>query len=323
MSASPRKLESLTVVVPGLNEIDNLPKLYEDLTHTLGQGEWKLEILFVDDGSTDGTLEACRQLNAKDPRFQYISLSRNFGHQKAVTAGLDLAWSQAVVVMDADLQDPPDVVIEMIKVWSEGADVVYGRRRIRKGDSFLKKATAKAFYRLLQFMSGTPIPVDTGDFRLMDRRVVEQLRIMREQGRYIRGMVSWVGFIQRPVIYDRPPRHKGESKYPYFRQIRLAWEGISAFSTWPLRMATMVGIFFSMVAFGMAVYYALRKILINDFDPGWASIMVSIFAVGGAQLFFIGVVGEYIAKTFEEIKKRPLYIIRETSGNAEKRPGSA
>jgi len=322
MSSPSRKLDSLTVVVPGLNEEENLPVLYAELIHVLGNREWKLDILFIDDGSTDGTLRVCRELNAKDPRFQYVSLSRNFGHQLALTAGLDLSQGRAVVTMDADLQDPPEVVLEMIKLWEQGVDVAYGQRRTHKNIPVFKRLTAQMFYRLLRSMSAVPIPTDTGDFRLIDRQVMDQLKTMREQGRFIRGMVSWVGFEQQPVLYDRPGRHQGSTKYPLLRQIRLAWEGISAFSSWPLRMATMTGILFSLMAFIMVIYYIARKIYFDDFTKGWASIMVAIFAVGGVQMLFIGIVGEYLAKTFEELKGRPLYIVRETSGSLLRQPTS-
>jgi len=315
MSGISRKLDSLTVVVPGLNEEDNLPLLYAELIRVLGNKEWELDILFVDDGSTDSTLNVCRQLNARYPRFNYVSLSRNFGQQFALTAGTDFARGRAVVTMDADLQDPPEVVLEMIKLWEQGVDVAYGQRRTHSNISIFKQFTAKLFYRILQSMSDISIPTDTGDFRLIDRRVIEHLKTMREQGRFFRGMVSWVGFEQRPVLYDRPGRYKGITKYPLFRMVRLAWEGISAFSSWPLRMATMTGILFSLLAFVMVIYYVIRKIYLDDFAKGWASIMVAIFAVGGIQLFFIGIVGEYLAKTFEELKGRPLYIVRETGGN--------
>jgi len=315
MSSQTRTLDSLTVVIPGLNEEESLPILYAELVRVLGNREWKLNILFVDDGSTDGTLRVCRELNARDPRFQYISLSRNFGHQLALTAGMDLSHGRVVVTMDADLQDPPEVVLEMIKLWEQGVDVAYGQRRSHENIPVFKRLTAQMFYRILRSMSEVPIPTDTGDFRLIDRRVMDQLRTMREQGRFIRGMVSWVGFEQRPVLYDRPGRNQGSTKYPLFRQLRLAWEGISAFSSWPLRMATMTGVLFSLMAFVMVIYYIARKIYFDDFTKGWASIMVAIFAVGGVQMFFIGIVGEYLAKTFEELKGRPLYVVRETSGN--------
>jgi dolichol-phosphate mannosyltransferase len=309
-----RKLESLTVVIPGLNEEESLPALYAELIRVLGNREWALEILVVDDGSTDGTVAICRQLNAADPRFQYLSLSRNFGHQMALTAGLDMARGQAVVTMDADLQDPPEVVLQMIQLWQEGVDVAYGQRRTFEHLPLHKQVAAKCFYRLLRSMSKVSIPADTGDFRLMDRRVMDHLRVMREQGRFLRGMVSWIGFRQQAVLYDRPDRHGGSSKYPFFRLAGLAWAGISSFSSWPLRMATMTGMLFSFLAFAMVVYYVIREVYVGDFAHGWASIMVAIFGVGGVQLLFVGVVGEYLAKSFEELKGRPLYIIREASG---------
>jgi len=311
--ASSRKLSTLCVIVPGLNEGENLIALYDELQRSLGGHHWALEVLFVDDGSTDNTLDICRQLHRRDPNFQYISLSRNFGHQRALTAGLDVVRGEAVVVMDADLQDPPSVVLEMIAVWEQGIDMVYGKRLTRDGETMMKKVTAKLFYQLLRHMTSTPIPEDTGDFRLMDRRVVLQLRRMREQARFLRGMVSWVGFSCQPVFYHRLPRQRGTTKYPFFRMLRFAWEGITSFSAAPLRLATVAGIGFSIMAFAMAGYYILRQIIYQDFIKGWASVMVAIFLVGGLQLLFIGIVGEYLAKAFDELKDRPLYILAESS----------
>ena len=220
-----RKLEKLCVIIPGLNEAQNLNLLYRELERLLGQNTWQLEIIFIDDGSSDNTLKVCRELHESDPRFQYVSLSRNFGHQRALTAGLDVCTGDAVVIMDADLQDPPEVVLEMIRMWEQGIDVVYGQRRSREGETLFKKLTAKVFYRVLRLLSGAAIPEDTGDFRLMDIRVVEQLRKLREQGRFIRGLVSWLGFNQRPVFYDRQPRYKGSTKYPFLPDaaLRLGW----------------------------------------------------------------------------------------------------
>jgi dolichol-phosphate mannosyltransferase len=308
-----RKLDKLCVIIPGLNEAQNLNLLYRELERLLGQSTWQLEIIFVDDGSSDNTLKVCRQLHESDPRFQYVSLSRNFGHQRALTAGLDVCSGDAVVLMDADLQDPPEVVLEMIRLWEQGVDVVYGQRRSREGETLFKKLTAKLFYRVLRLLSGTTIPEDTGDFRLMDIRVVEQLRKLREQGRFIRGLVSWLGFQQRPVYYDRAPRYKGSTKYPLFRMLRFAWDGITAFSTMPLRVTTLCGGLISIAAFFLALYLVARKIYLNDFVPGYASIMVAIFLMGGLQLLFTGIVGEYVAKAFEELKERPLYVVRESS----------
>ena len=314
MTSVPRTLEKLCVIVPGLNEGDNLLFLYQELRRVLAQSTWKLEVIFIDDGSSDQTLAICQKLNAEDPGFQYVSLSRNFGHQRALTAGLDLASGNAIVVMDADLQDPPEVVLEMIELWRQGVDVVYGQRRTRDGETFFKKATAKLFYRVLRLLSGTAIPEDTGDFRLMDIRVVKQLRRLREQGRFMRGLVSWVGFEQRPVFYDRKPRFQGTTKYPLLRMLKFAWDGITSFSALPLRLATLTGALLSFAAFIMTLCYVYWKIYHpNDYVRGWASTMVAILAVGGVQLLFTGVVGEYLAKAFEELKERPLYIVRESS----------
>ena len=308
-----RQLTKLCVVLPGLNESENIQILYTELVRVLGQSEWELEIVFVDDGSTDNTVQLCHELNQKDPRFQYISLSRNFGHQRALTAGLDLAMGDAVVIMDADLQDPPTVVLQMIDLWKQGVDVVYGQRRSREGETLFKKATASIFYRLLRTLSGTTIPEDTGDFRLMDIRVVKQLRGLREQSRFMRGLVSWLGFKQQPVHYDRAARHGGTSKYPLLRMIRFAWDGIATFSAMPLRIATLMGTVLSVLAFALIVYYIFREILYKDLIHGWASIMVAVLGVGGMQLLVTGIVGEYLAKAFEELKDRPLYIVRESS----------
>jgi polyisoprenyl-phosphate glycosyltransferase len=311
--AIPRKLSMLSVVVPGLNEADNIQFLYEELKRCLGSSYWKLEILFIDDGSTDDTLIVCRELNAKDPSFHYLSLSRNFGHQNALTAGLDIVEGQAVVVIDADLQDPPAIVLEMISRWEQGVDVVYGQRRSRDGETFFKKATAKLFYKLLRSISDIKIPEDTGDFRLIDHRVVVELRKLRETGRFMRGLVMWTGFKQEAVMYDRCARRKGKTKYPLFRMIRFAWDGVTTFSAMPLRMATVAGTLFSLIAFSLVAYYIFRGVVFHDFIKGWASVMTAIFAVGGIQMLFIGLIGEYLAKAFEEIKGRPLYIIQETS----------
>jgi glycosyltransferase involved in cell wall biosynthesis len=234
---------------------------------------------------------------------------------------LDVARGDAVVVMDADLQDPPSVVLEMIALWEQGVDMVYGKRLTRDGETMMKKITAKLFYQLLRKMTSTPIPEDTGDFRLMDRKVVLQLRKMREQARFLRGMVSWIGFSTQPIHYHRQPRQKGTTKYPFFRMLRFAWEGITSFSAVPLRLATVAGSGFSMIAFAMAGYYILRQIIYQDFIKGWASVMVAIFLVGGLQLLFIGIVGEYLAKAFDELKDRPLYILSESSIAVEESDG--
>jgi dolichol-phosphate mannosyltransferase len=309
-----RELESLSVVVPGWNEAEMLPLLYRELVRVLGSRSWRLEILFVDDGSTDETLRLCQQFHRDDPRFNYISLSRNFGHQRALTAGLDHCTGQAVAVMDADLQDPPEVVLEMIERWRHGVDMVYGQRRSRAGETRFKKFTATAYYRIIRFFSGMSLPADTGDFRLLDRQVVESLGRVREQGRFMRGLVHWVGFRQEALLYDRRPRAAGETKYPLFKMLRFAWDGITSFSTMPLRLATWVGFGVFVAAAVLIVFYFFRKMFFHDdFVPGWTALIMAVLGFGGLQMFFIGLLGEYVAKCFEEAKGRPLYLVRASS----------
>ena len=306
-----RELESLSVVVPGLNEAETLPLLYRELIRVLGGGPWRLEIVFVDDGSTDGTPRLCEQLHRDDPRFNYLTLSRNFGHQRALTAGLDYCTGQAVAVMDADLQDPPEVVLEMIGRWKEGVDVAYGQRSSREGETPFKKITAAAYYRIIRFFSGMALPADTGDFRLMDRQVVESLGQVREQGRFMRGLVHWVGFRQEPVFYDRKPRIAGETKYPFLKMLRFAWDGITSFSATPLRFATWCGFSVFLASALLILFYFLRKVVFHDdLIPGWTALFMAVLAFGGLQMFFIGLLGEYVAKCFEEAKNRPLYLVR-------------
>jgi len=309
-----RDLASLSVVVPGLNEAETLPLLYRELIRVLGGGPWRLEILFVDDGSTDESLKICEALHREDPRFNFVSLSRNFGHQRALTAGLDHCTGQAVAVMDADLQDPPEVVLEMIERWKQGAEVIYGQRRSRSGETAFKKFTAAAYYRIIRSLSGMSLPADTGDFRLMDRPVVESLQHVREQGRFMRGLVHWVGFRQEALLYDRKPRVAGETKYPFFKMLRFAWDGITSFSATPLRLATWCGFSVFFASALLILIYFLRKVVFHDeLIPGWTALFMAVLAFGGLQMFFIGLLGEYVAKCFEEAKGRPLYLVRTTS----------
>lgn len=309
-----RELESLSVVVPGLNESEMLPLLYRELIRVLGGHAWRLEIVFVDDGSTDDSPAICARLHREDPRFNYVTLSRNFGHQRALTAGLDYCTGQVVAVMDADLQDPPQVVLEMIERWKLGADVVYGQRRSRTGETWFKRVTAAAYYRLIRFFSGMSLPADTGDFRVMDRRVVESLAHVREQGRFMRGLVHWVGFRQEPLLYDRPPRAAGETKYPFFKMLKFAWDGITSFSAMPLRLAMWVGVAVFAASVVLILIYFVRKVVFHDdLIPGWTALFMAVLAFGGLQMFFIGLLGEYVAKCFEEAKNRPLYLVRDSS----------
>lgn len=309
-----REPQSLSVVVPGLNEAEALPLLYRELVRVLGGKAWRLEIVFVDDGSTDGTAAICAELHADDPRFNYVSLSRNFGHQRALTAGLDHCTGQLVAVMDADLQDPPEVVLEMIERWKLGADVVYGQRRTRAGETWFKKVTAAAYYRIIRIFSGMDLPADTGDFRVMDRQVVDELKRLREQGRFMRGLVHWLGFRQEPLLYDRRPRVAGATKYPFLKMARFAWDGITSFSATPLRLATWCG--FAVFVFSgllIGVYFVRKVVFQDDLIPGWTALFMSVMGFGGLQMFFTGLLGEYVAKCFEQVKNRPLYLVRASS----------
>ncbi len=300
----------LSVVIPFLNEEENIPALYAALVEALGDGAEELEMVFVDDGSTDGGPAWLLQKHAEDPRIRLIQLSRNFGHQVAISAGIDLAKGDAVAIMDADMQDPPAVVRDMLVKWREGYEVVYAVRTHREGEGFAKKLFAAAFYRIFHWASSIEVPVDSGDFRLLDRKVVEALKRCREKHRYMRAMTSWVGFKQVSVAYERQARHAGETKYPVWKSARLAWDGLTSFSGAPLRWMSGGGF----VVCGLGVLLVLR-IIIGKWTnpdqqvPGWASLMATVLIVGGIQLISLGLVGQYLSRTFEETKKRPLYFV--------------
>jgi polyisoprenyl-phosphate glycosyltransferase len=269
------------------------------------------EIVLVDDGSTDGSFDVMRKLHEVDARIRALRLSRNFGHQVAITAGLDHARGTAVVVMDGDLQDPPEVIPALIDKWREGFDVVYTVRDEREGESRTKLATANWFYRFLGRMSEVDIPRDAGDFRLMDRRVVDAVKAMPEHHRYLRGMVAWVGYDQVGVHYSRGVRHAGGTKFPLRRMVAFAADGIVSFSTVPLRMTLMLGFLMSVVAFVLAIFAVLAKVTGAYTVPGWASITVGVALLGGVQLTVLGVMGEYVARIHDEVKQRPLYLLRD------------
>jgi dolichol-phosphate mannosyltransferase len=311
----------LSVVVPVFNEIEVLPDFHGRLSAALsGMREQAAEIVYVDDGSHDGSSRLLAELarSQKDggPVVRVIRFSRNFGHQIAITAGIDHARGDAVVVIDADLQDPPEVIPKFVETWRQGFDVVYGVRAKRAGESAGKLVTASLFYRLLGSMARIQIPADAGDFRLMSRRVVEQLRAMREKDRFVRGLVSWVGFRQTGVLYDRDPRRAGETKYPYRKMIHFAWDGIVSFSTAPLKLATWLGYGASVLAFLYLVSVFVQKAL-GYTVQGWATIMVALLFLGGVQLICLGIMGEYIGRIFNELKPRPMYVIEETLGPPE------
>jgi glycosyltransferase involved in cell wall biosynthesis len=302
---------SLSLIIPVYNEEEIIAELDRRLKAFLREVDEAWEVVFVDDGSQDRTSEMLNELASAEPRYKVISFSRNFGHQLAITAGMDRAEGDAVVIMDADLQDPPEVVTEMIEKWREGYDVVYGQRSVRHGESVFKRATAAAFYRLLRALLPIEIPLDAGDFRLMSRRVILSMRALREQHRFVRAMVSWVGFKQTAVRYERPERFAGETKYPLRKMLRFAIDGITSFSIIPLRIATWLGLLSGVVAIvtsGWALYAAIA----GETVPGWATIMIAVALAASAQLIMTGILGEYIGRIYEEVKRRPLYVVADT-----------
>jgi len=280
---------------------------------------YQYELVFVNDGSRDGTLDILEQIARRDRRAKVLSFSRNFGHQVAVTAGIDKAGGNAVVIIDADLQDPPELIIEMLKLWEQGYEVVYAKRKRRKGESLFKRATAGLFYRVLDKLSDTRIPLDTGDFRLIDAKVADELRRMREKNRFLRGMVSWIGFRQTPIEYEREERFAGETKYPLKKMIKLALDGIISFSSKPLKLSQYLGFFAVLCAIVIFLYsFVYRLVGGANLVSGWASIMTTVAFLGGVQLIAIGILGEYIGRMYDESKDRPLYIIeREININDE------
>jgi len=302
----------LTVVVPAFNEQESVGPMYERLVAAIGERVDGLEVLFVDDGSRDATWQRVRELADRDPRVRGIRFARNFGHQAALTAGVDAAAGRAVVIIDADLQDPPEVIPEMIARWREGYEVVCAQREHREGETAFKKATAAVFYRLLRRITNVEIPVDTGDFRLMGPRSVAAFRALPERNRFIRGLVSWIGFPQAAVRYRRAARHAGETKYPLRKMVRFALDGITSFSFLPLRLATWLGFAVSVLSFLYIVVVIVLKLAGINW-PGYTSMMASILFLGGVQLVMIGLLGEYVARIFDEVKRRPLYLVGEST----------
>ena len=300
---------TLSIVIPFLNEEDVIPELDRRLRHMLGSLDVTWEAIFVDDGSTDRSRALLGALVAVEPRYRLLSLSRNFGHQIAMTAGLDHAEGEAVVVMDADLQDPPDVVREMLARWREGFDVVYAVRTRREGDGLFKRATAAVFYRLMRLLVGLDIPVDTGDFRLTSRRVVVALRALRETHRFVRGFVVWVGFKQTAVRFVRAGRFAGTTKYPFRKMLRFAVDGITSFSIVPLRLSSLFSVLSGLAALGIALWAVWVRFFINGVVPGWTSILLAISLASAAQFLMIGILGEYVGRIYEEVKQRPLYVV--------------
>jgi polyisoprenyl-phosphate glycosyltransferase len=299
----------LSVVVPVFNEQDNLTCLYQRITASLDKVEPDFEIVFVDDGSQDNSLEIMRALAARDVHVCVVELARNFGHQVAISAGLDYARGRGVIIMDADLQDPPEVLPQFIEKWREGHDVVYAIRTNRK-EGWLKVKAYSIFYRLLQHVANIEIPLDAGDFCIMDRKVVDILVQMPERNRFVRGIRSWVGLDQVGLAYERQARHAGQPKYTLTRLTYLALDGLVSFSYIPLRMITLLGISVSIISMLLAIFYTVKKLTYGLNPPGFATTVVAIFFLAGIQLITIGVIGEYVGRIFEEVKRRPLYILR-------------
>jgi glycosyltransferase involved in cell wall biosynthesis len=300
-----------SIIAPIYNEIDSLPLLYRRVTDVMDSTGEPWELILVDDGSTDGSTDKIRELAETDPRVRPIIFARNFGHQIAITAGWDYARGDAVVIIDADLQDPPEVILELAKKWKEGYEVVYAVRAEREGESWFKKFTASMFYRLIYRITDVKIPVDTGDFRLMDRKVVDVLKQMKERHRFPRGMSAWVGFKQIGVEYKRAARHAGVTKYPFRKMLRLALNAITSFSYFPLQVATFFGFISAGVSILAIPVVAILRLAGSHFFQGQTTTLISVLFLGGVQLISLGILGEYIGRLYDEAKGRPLYIVRD------------
>ncbi|HEX2295986.1 MAG TPA: glycosyltransferase family 2 protein [Actinomycetota bacterium] len=321
-------MKKISYVLPVYNEGESIDRFYTDLRRALAKvrDRYTFELIFVDDGSRDDSLERMKAIHAADPDVKVVSFSRNFGHQIAITAGIDLSTGDATIVMDTDLQDPPEVSLELIERWEQGYDVVYAQRRTR-GDTFFKRWTAHAYYRLLNRLSDVEIPRDTGDFRLMDAQVTAELRRFREKNRFVRGLVASLGFRQTAVAFDRPNRFAGKTNYPLKKMVKLAYDGVTSFSTQPLQLITRLG-FLAFLASVVGIAYAL---VVKIFFPeeavsGWTMTIIVILLMGGIQMLTLGIVGTYVGRIYSEVQQRPLYIVSEVlqhGGEAVGHPASA
>jgi polyisoprenyl-phosphate glycosyltransferase len=312
----------LSVVIPVFNEETNIREVYQRVAEELEAERCDFEIIFVDDGSTDSSVDQISALHRMDPRVKLLSLSRNFGHQTALTAGMDYAQGDAVIAMDADLQHPPALIRELLRHWANGYEVVYTVREDTAGARTMKLWTAKSFYRVFRALSGIDVPANSADFRLLDRRVVEAFRQIRERTRFLRGLVGWAGFRSIAVPYAAPARHSGKSKYSASRMMRLAIDGLVSFSATPLYVAIYVGVLIALLGCVYLVYVLYARLVTGNVVPGWTSLIILVSFVGGIQLIIMGIIGVYIGKIYEETKQRPLYLIRDTLGlgNREARP---
>lgn len=303
----------ISVVIPVFNEASNLAELHSRLSGNLNSIAGSYDIIYINDGSTDNSLETIRSFATEDPHVKYLDLSRNFGQQIAISAGIDHAGGKYVIIMDADLQDPPELIPALYNKIREGFDVVCARRKRRRGESVLKKTTAKTFYRFLRGITSVDIPVDTGDFRIMRQKVAKILRKMPEQSKFIRGQIAWAGFRQAFVEYDREERRGGKSAYSYRKMMRFAKDGITSFSDLPLKLVTWSGFVVALVAFVVGIYSLYSKLVLGGAVPGWTSIMISLLFLGGVQLISIGIIGEYISRIGANVRNRPLYIINHSN----------
>lgn len=300
-----------SIIAPIFNEFENIPELYHRICEVMDSTGEPWELILIDDGCTDGSTDRIRELAAQDSRVRPVIFARNFGHQIAVTAGLDYARGQAMVVIDADLQDPPETILELAKKWKEGYEVVYAVRSEREGESWFKLFTASMFYRLIYRITDVKIPLDTGDFRLIDRKVVDVMNSMREKHRFLRGMSSWIGFKQIGVEYKRAARHAGVTKYPFKKMLKLALNAITGFSYFPLQVATYFGFISAGIAILAIPVVAALRLAGSHFFEGQTTTLISVLFLGGVQLISLGILGEYIGRIYDEVKGRPLYVVRE------------
>lgn len=302
-----------SIILPIFNEEKGLLTFVQSLTEVIARIPHNFEIIFVNDGSTDLSMPLILKLCQENTNFKYINLSRNFGHQVAVSAGIDHANGDYVILMDSDGQDPPEVIPQLISKAEDGYDVVYAQRVKRNNESWLKKTTASVFYKILNKITSVEIPVDTGDFRIINRKVVLALRKMPEKQRYLRGQIAWLGYKQIAVQYERNGRNAGETGYTYSKMIRLALDAITSFSNWPLRLATISGFVCAILGLGLILYTLYARFVLKQYEPGWPSLMITIVFLGGIQLLGIGMIGEYISRINDNVKNRPLYLVDETN----------
>ena len=308
-------MKKVSILIPAYNEEEVLYTLYDRLENVINKlNNYEFEVLLINDGSKDNTLNILRELRKRDKRMCYINLSRNYGKETAMIAGLDYVTGDCCIILDADLQDPPELIEEMLKYWEQGYDDVYAKRKSRAGESFMKKFTSSLFYKMLQKSTRIPIQKNTGDFRLLDRRCVDALRKFRESERYTKGMFSWIGFNKKEILFDRDPRVAGSTKWNYWKLIDLAIEGITSFTTKPLRISSFLGVIISFCAFVYIVIIIARTLIMGEAVKGYPSLMAVILFLGGVQLLSLGIIGAYIGRVFNETKRRPLYFVEEYNG---------